>query len=214
MRCHVSKSFFAALVVALAVWLPVAPAAALDTKQAADFLANLQEKAASQLGDTSVSEAEKEQRFRELFNENFDVPAIGRFVIARYWRGASEADRAAFLEVFEDAMVQRFLPLLAENSSERFQIGSVTPDSNAEDMAMIDSRIERSQGEPYRVAWRVREREGQFRILDIVAEGVSMAITLRSEYGTVLKNNGGQLPPLTEALREKVERGAFAPQIN
>jgi hypothetical protein len=37
---------------------------------------------------------------------------------------------------------------------------------------------------------------------------------LRSEYGTVLKNNGGQLPPLTEALREKVERGAFAPQIN
>jgi phospholipid transport system substrate-binding protein len=214
MRCHVSKSFFAALVVALAVWLPVAPAAALDTKQAADFLANLQEKAASQLGDTSVSEAEKEQRFRELFNENFDVPAIGRFVIARYWRGASEADRAAFLEVFENAMVQRFLPLLAENSSERFQIGSVTPDSNAEDMAMIDSRIERSQGEPYRVAWRVREREGQFRILDIVAEGVSMAITLRSEYGTVLKNNGGQLPPLTEALREKVERGAFAPQIN
>jgi phospholipid transport system substrate-binding protein len=214
MRCRFSKSFFAPLIVALAVWLPAAPAAALDSKQAADFLADLQEKAASQLGNTSVSEAEKEQRFRELFNENFDVPAIGRFVIARYWRGASEADRATFLEVFEDAMVQRFLPLLAENSSERFQIGSVTPDSNAEDMAMIDSRIDRSEGEPYRVAWRVRERDGQFRILDIVAEGVSMAITLRSEYGTVLKNNGGQLPPLTEALREKVERGAFAPQIN
>jgi phospholipid transport system substrate-binding protein len=214
MRCRFSKSFFAPLIVALAVWLPAVPAAALDSKQAADFLADLQEKAASQLGNTSVSEAEKEQRFRELFNENFDVPAIGRFVIARYWRGASEADRATFLEVFEDAMVQRFLPLLAENSSERFQIGSVTPDSNAEDMAMIDSRIDRSEGEPYRVAWRVRERDGQFRILDIVAEGVSMAITLRSEYGTVLKNNGGQLPPLTEALREKVERGAFAPQIN
>jgi phospholipid transport system substrate-binding protein len=214
MRCRFSKSFFAPLIVALAVCLPAVPAAALDSKQAADFLADLQEKAASQLGNTSVSEAEKEQRFRELFNENFDVPAIGRFVIARYWRGASEADRATFLEVFEDAMVQRFLPLLAENSSERFQIGSVTPDSNAEDMAMIDSRIDRSEGEPYRVAWRVRERDGQFRILDIVAEGVSMAITLRSEYGTVLKNNGGQLPPLTEALREKVERGAFAPQIN
>lgn len=111
-------------------------------------------------------------------------------------------------------MVQRFLPLLAENSSERFQVGNVTPDGNAENMAMVDSRIERAEGEPYRVAWRVREKDGQFKILDIVAEGVSMAITLRSEYGTVLKNNGGQLPPLTEALREKVERGAFAPQVN
>jgi hypothetical protein len=30
----------------------------------------------------------------------------------------------------------------------------------------------------------------------------------------VLKNNGGQLPPLTDALRGKVARGAFAPQMN
>src|SRR3546814_10897865 len=79
-------------------------------------------------------------------------------------------------------------------------------------MALIDSRSNRAQGEPYRVAWRVRETDGTFKILDIVAEGVSMAITLRSEYGAVLKNNGGQLPPLTEALREKVARGAFAPR--
>jgi phospholipid transport system substrate-binding protein len=62
------------------------------------------------------------------------------------------------------------------------------------------------------VSWRVRENNGDFKILDIVGEGVSMAITLRSEYSTVLKNNGGQLPPLTEALREKVARGAFAPK--
>jgi phospholipid transport system substrate-binding protein len=81
-------------------------------------------------------------------------------------------------------------------------------------MVLIDSRIDRIQGEPYRVSWRVRESDGSFKILDIVAEGVSMAITLRSEYGTVLKNNGGQLPPLTDALREKVARGAFAPQMN
>ena len=140
------------------------------------------------------------------------MPAIGRFVIGRYWRGASAEDQKAFLAVFEDAMVQRFLPLLAENSSERFQIGNVTPDSRNEDMALIDSRIDRAEGEPYKVSWRVRERDGDFKILDIVAEGVSMAITLRSEYGTVLKNNGGKLPPLTEALRKKVAAGAFTPK--
>lgn len=214
MRCRLPKPLLAPFFALIAFWLTAAPAGAVDSKRAADFLVNLQERAAGQIGDTSISEEEKENRFRALFNENFDVPAIGRFVIARYWRGASEADREAFLNVFEDAMVQRFLPLLAENSSERFQIGNVTQDSNSENMALIDSRIDRPEGEPYRVAWRVRETDGQFRILDIVAEGVSMAITLRSEYGTVLKNNGGQLPPLTEALREKVQRGAFAPQIN
>jgi phospholipid transport system substrate-binding protein len=213
MRSRLSKRLLAPFVVICTVWLQPA-AAAVDTKQAADFLANLQERAASRLGDASVSEKEKEDHFRKLFNENFDLPTIGRFVIGRYWRAASEADQKAFLAVFEDAMVQRFLPLLAEYSSERFQIGTVTPVSGNEREAMIDSRIDRTEGEPYRVSWRVRENNGDFKILDIVGEGVSMAITLRSEYGSVLKSNGGQLPPLTEALREKVERGAFAPQIN
>lgn len=206
------KSFLTSCLLAIAVFALPTTAMALDTKQAASFLKNLQERAASRLGDSSISDKEKEDHFRKLFNENFDVPAIGRFVIGRYWRGASAEDQSAFLAVFEDAMVQRFLPLLAENSSERFTIGTVIQDSRNEDMALIDSRIDRPEGEPYRVTWRIRESNGDFKILDIVAEGVSMAITLRSEYGTVLKNNGGKLPPLTEALREKVERGAFAPQ--
>lgn len=189
-------------------------AQAVDTGKAATFLDTLQEEAAAQLGDTSVTDQEKEQRFRRLFNENFDVPAIGRFVVGRYWRAASEAERDDFLLVFEDAMVQRFLPLLAENSSERFQVGTVTPDSRNEDMALVDSVIARSEGEPYKVTWRLRESDGSFKILDIVAEGVSMAITYRSEYAAVLKRNGGALPPLTEALRKKVASGAFTPQIN
>ena len=205
------RSLFFSCLLAFTLIAPPTETHALDTRQAAAFLENLQERAASRLGDTSLSEQEKEDLFRQLFNENFDVPAIGRFVIGRYWRGAPEEERNAFLAVFEDAMVQRFLPLLAENSSERFQIGTVTLDSRNEDMALIESRIDRAGAEPYRVSWRVRESDGEFKILDIVAEGVSMAITLRSEYGTVLKGNGGKLAPLTEALREKVKSGAFAP---
>src|SRR3546814_8548552 len=103
-------------------------------------------------------------RSRQLFNENFDVPAIGRFVIGRYWRAASPADQKAFLKVFEDAMVQRFLPLLAENSSERFQVGTVTPDNANANMAWIDSRINRWQGELYRVVSGVRHTEGTFNL--------------------------------------------------
>lgn len=211
-RRDLMKSALTLCLLAAAVVVLPARGEALDTKQAANFLATLQERAASRLGDASLSEQEKEDHFRKLFNENFDVPTIGRFVIGRYWRAASPEEQKAFLDVFEDAMVQRFLPLLAENSTERFQIGTVTPDSRNENMALIDSRIDRSEGEPYKVRWRVRETDGDFKILDIVAEGVSMAITLRSEYGTVLKNNGGKLPPLTDALREKVAAGAFAPK--
>src|SRR3546814_2429072 len=106
----VCTSDLAPIVVLCAIWLPPA-AAAVDASQAADFLTELQEKAASRLGDASISSEEKEQNFRQLFNESFDVPTIGRFVIGRYWRRASDADKQAFLKVFEDAMVQRFLQI-------------------------------------------------------------------------------------------------------
>lgn len=187
-------------------------AAAFDDQQAVQFLGDLQERAAAELSDGSISDDVKEERFRSLFNQSFDVPAIGRFVLGRYWRGASPQDRDAFLKVFEDVIVQRFLPLLAENTDRRFMIGTVTPIKGRTDMAFINSQVPRAEGEPYKVSWRVREKEGRYKILDIRAEGVSMAQTLRSEYGTVIKRNGGKLNALTEALREKVAGGAFAPR--
>src|SRR3546814_4265284 len=91
MRSPLSRILLAPFFVICAVWLQPA-VAAVDTKQAADFLADLQEKAASRLADASVSTEEKEHHFRQLFNENFDVPAIGRFVIGRYWRAASRSE--------------------------------------------------------------------------------------------------------------------------
>ena len=187
-------------------------AAAFDDQQAVQFLGDLQERAAAELSDGSISDDVKEERFRSLFNQSFDVPAIGRFVLGRYWRGASPQDRDAFLKVFEDVIVQRFLPLLAENTDRRFMIGTVTPIKGRTDMAFINSQVPRAEGEPYKVSWRVREKEGRYKILDIRAEGVSMAQTLRSEYGTVIKRNGGKLNALTDALREKVAGGAFAPR--
>src|SRR3546814_6497356 len=80
MRSRLSNPLCAAVVMIGAVWLQPA-AAAVDTGEAASFLADLQERAASQLGDASISAQEKEAHFRKLFTENFDVPRIGQFVI-------------------------------------------------------------------------------------------------------------------------------------
>jgi len=50
----------------------------------------------------------------------------------------------------------------------------------------------------------MRQTGQGFKIVDIVAEGVSIAVTLRSEYGSALKNNGGNVAKLVEELRVKL----------
>ena len=207
-------SFLAPVVAAVllvATWASPVGAQRAET-QAADFLSALQDRAISELTDATVPEAERGKRFRAIFREDFDLDAIGKFVVGRYWRSASPQEREDFLAVFEDVMVQRFLPLLTQYSGQKFEIGGSKEDSRSEDMVIVSTRIAREEGEPYHVNWRIRNREGRFKVLDIIAEGVSMAITLRSEYNAVLKTSDGNVKALTDALRQKLKDGEVTQQ--
>ena len=209
------RSFVSALAGGLAicgVWSSVL--AAQDSEDPVDFLRTLQDDAIAHLTSASLNDDAREQSFREIFNDNFDLPAIGRFVVGRYWRRASDEERKEFLTVFEDAMVQRFLPFFSEDNADlRLEFNGAKKDDRHKGMYIVDSVLPRDDAEPVRVAWRVRYKKAKPRILDIVIEGASMAITLRSEYSSFVKANGGQVSKLTESLREKVERGAFKPKI-
>ncbi|MCH7795062.1 MAG: ABC transporter substrate-binding protein, partial [Proteobacteria bacterium] len=48
-------------------------------------------------------------------------------------------------------------------------------------------------------------RDDGYRIVDIVAEGISIAVTLRSEYTSVLKQSGGDIDALVRKLRAVIE---------
>ncbi len=130
------------------------------------------------------------------------MPVIGRFVLGRYWRRADAAQRSDFLDAFEDMMLYRFLPLFSEFSSERFDVGPARPYKNNPDFVSVESKLRQENGEPIHVNWRVRKHGDGYKIVDIIAEGISIAVTLRSEYVSVLKRNGGDVDALTQVLRE------------
>ena len=61
-----------------------------------------------------------------------------------------------------------------------------------------------NQGEPAKVVWRVKEKAGQYRIVDIIIENVSLAITARNEYTAFIKNNPGGIDALIANLKTKI----------
>lgn len=183
--------------------IAAAPAMAAQEK-AGEFLENLGDEAIKELTDNSVSKNEREERFRSLFTKGFDVPTISRFVLSRYWRSATEQQQQQFLTVFEEVITQRFLPLFSQYSGQEFNVTRSKQDSSNPDIAIVSSKLERTNGEPVQIDWRLRQRDGKFKILDVAVEGVSMAITLRSEYGTVIRRNGGDVGALIKMLQDKV----------
>ncbi len=177
---------------------------AAGAEDAGAFLGSLTNRAIAQLSDETLPPPDRRRRFRVLFGENFDVPAIGRFVLGRYWRRAKPPVREDFLIVFEEIMVQRFAPRFASYAEMEFKVGLVRPLKEAGQF-MVASTVTPARGEPVRVHWRVRERDGRFKILDVVGQGVSMALTLRSEYASVIKSSGGRVEGLVTQLRMRIE---------
>jgi len=194
----------------LLVFTLVSTLSASSARSAADagvFLTELSDRAILQLTEPGITDAEKERRFREFIDEGFDIPAIGRFVIGRYWRKASSAEQQDFLATFKEMMVQRFLPVFGEYSGERLDVGLVRPFAVGSNIFSVSSEVDRPQGEPVKVDWRILQSDGGYKIVDIIAEGVSIAVTLRSEYNSVLKNNGGSVSALTRVLKDKIADG-------
>ena len=177
---------------------------AAGTEDASAFLASLTDRAFAQLSDESLAMPERRQRFRVLFRENFDVPAIGRFVLGRYWRKAKPPVREDFLNVFEEIMVRRFAPKFAHYAETRFEVGLVRP-LREKGQYMVASTVVRAEGEPLHIDWRVRDKDGRLKILDVLGQGISMALTLRSEYASAIKDSGGRVEGLVDKLRARIE---------
>jgi len=170
-------------------------------KAAGAFLESLTHDVFTKLDDTSLSQTEKERDLRNLFRQNFDTPAISRFVLGKHWRGASTAERQDFVDAFEEMNTRQFLAMVGEFSQEMFSVVKVQEDAAKPSLSLVSTKIAQSEGEPISAVWRVRNNDGQYKILDIVVEGVSMAITLRHEYGTVVKSDG--VDGLIAIMREK-----------
>lgn len=195
------------LLAAALVALGVSTGEADEKDEAGQFLAQLTADAIEQLTDSDVPAEERKARFRALFKKNFDLPAIGRFVVGRYWNQASPEAREMFLEAFEDVMVERFVPQFSGYVGTNFRVVMVR-EVQEEGQYIVSSTISPPGEEDVRIDWRVREKGGEFRVIDVIGEGVSMALTLRSEYASVIKRSGGRLEGLTVLLRERAQQDA------
>ena len=142
-------------------------------------------------------------RFRQLFSEDFDVPGIARFVLGRYWRVATEPQQQEFVKLFADYIALAYSNRLAEYSGETLHVTGTRP---APDGSVVSSEIVRPNGAPpAKVDWVLTPHDGAYKISDVVVEGVSMAVTQRSEFASVIQRNGGQVQGLITALRQKTE---------
>jgi len=175
--------------------------AAVTAADAQKFIENLGDDAISSLTGSGLSESVREQRFQGLLESHFDLPGISKFVLARYWKVATDAQKADFQRLFEKLLVQSYAKTFAEYAGQRFQVTDGKP--NDDGTVTVNSHIDQANGDVIHLDWRVEDQGGQLRIIDLEVEGVSLRITHRSDIASAIQSEGGQVSALLEAMRQK-----------
>lgn len=121
------------------------------------------------------------------FETLFDRDYAARRVLGRHARGASEADIKLFADALAENLLQQYgSSLLAFNTQLRVSIKSETPlPRNAG--VRVASELLRSDGTRIPVDYLMRQVGGQWRVFDVMVEGVSMVATFNAQFDAELQ---------------------------
>jgi phospholipid transport system substrate-binding protein len=193
----------AIIALALAAGVPTPSRAASDP---AAFIADLGSTAIKVLTSTA-SETDREHQFRVLFEQSFDLPSISRFVLGPYWRTANEQQRQEFTKLFETYVIHAYTVRFNAYAGQQLKVGSARPEGDSDALVQSEIALPNSNQPPVRVDWRVAKSGDGYKITDVTVEGVSMALTERQEFASVIQRGGGQVDALLKLLREKTGQG-------
>jgi phospholipid transport system substrate-binding protein len=178
----------AALTTAAAVMVASHDATAAVDSSAEAFIQRLGDRTLAILGEPAAA-PEKLAQLKQLLDRSTDLELIAKLVLGRYWREATATQQAEFVRLFKELVMQTMAERLSWYNGQTFEITGGKPIDERD--TMVSTRILRPSGKPpILVDWRVRQDRGAYLLIDILAEGVSMVVTQRSEAGDVITQRG------------------------
>ena len=176
-----------------------APRSLAAADDPASFVSDLASRALAAMPNEDTVAA-RQGRFRQLFRQYFDVEACARSALGPYWTKATPPQRQEFVELYEDYLVIGYSTALRALGSQSFEVLGSQPDK---DGVIVASRIQINGAAPIKIDWQLNPTNHDYKVTDLIVNGISMTSTQHSDLTSVIQRNGGQLPALLVALRDK-----------
>lgn len=174
-----------------------ASALALTEAEAKSFVQEVVTEMTGLLKNASAADP-REMEFRDLLRKRAAMTAIGRFTVGRPWRDMTDAQKAAFDSAFEDYIARTYVGRFGEYSGETVEVLDAL--DRGKKGVLVTSRVNRPAGSVV-VEWLVSDRGGAPQLVDIIVEGVSLAITQREAFASMIEARGGDIDGFIQDLK-------------
>ena len=143
-------------------------------------------------------------RFAQLdpvIRGSFDIASMARLSIGSSWAGMSESQRQQVTESFGRYISAIYADRFDSYAGQKLEVTGEQPASSG---VMVRSQIIKASGEPVKVDYMMHRNGDNWLISDIYLDGaISEVATRRSEFATILRNDG--IDGLIAALNRKAD---------
>jgi phospholipid transport system substrate-binding protein len=170
-----------------------------DAARAVDFIRISGEELAAIVQD-HVPALERRRRMQAFLDRVVDVDGLARFCLGRFWVRATDAQRAAYTSLYHGVLLNAVLARVGDYGGP--QMRTVFGRAELRDeMVLVPTTLERPGQPEAGVTWALRMDGAAPRIIDLIVEGTSLRVTVRSDYAAFLNSHNDSIDALIEALR-------------
>ena len=193
-------SYFRNFLILALFFIPIHSFSDEKIEQSKYFVENLGKQVVEKVSNINLSESERIVNFRNLYLDSFDNYYISRFVLGQYWKRLDSNMRKQFVESFNNYIVTTYAPKF-KGWEGTFKATDSLLENNYYNVKM---NVLNKDGPTLKFMWKIYlDKNKNFKILDVNIDGVSMLVTQRAEFMSVIKNNPRGVIGLIEAMEKK-----------
>ena len=166
------------------------------------FVEKLGKQVVEKVSNTEITELERYNNFKKLYLSSFDNYYISRFVLGRYWKTIDKSIQKKFVDSFNNYIVATYAPKF-KGWEGTFKAVESLFENNYYNVKMD---ILNKDGPTLKMMWKMYlNKNKEFKILDVNIDGVSMLVTQRAEFLSVIKNHPNGVNGLIDAMNKKTD---------
>jgi phospholipid transport system substrate-binding protein len=185
------------------------PARALDEQAATVFVNQVTQDVVKEFGGRSLTRAQVHDAVDRLVQRYIDLPQLSQDILGRYWARATEDERARFQALVIDYVMSVWGGEM-NDMSPKVTI-AITRTEPAGERVVVHTVASTPGDDPLPVEWVVGSRpDGRAVIADVTFEGVSPVKTMRDDFSSFLRANGGRVEALLAGMQKKIDSAVAA----
>ena len=141
----------------------------------------------------------------QTINNNFAGAGIAKFVAGKSWNGASKEIKLEYIKLFKRHLALNIATMMRGYSDQNYKLTNSSYDEKNK-VNLIDMEIFSDTGS-IQVTWRVKKSKERFFVIDLLVADISLVVTKRSEFNSMLKTVDYNLSEFNNKLLAQNESG-------